>query len=95
MDLYSRTRFLLGENAMEKLKNAHVALFGVGGVGGYVAEALVRSGIGKLTLVDHDTVSRSNINRQILATEETVGKDKVAVAAEQIIQREIVFNTVF
>ncbi len=84
MDIYSRTRFLLGENAMEKLKNAHVALFGVGGVGGYVAEALARSGIGKLTLVDHDTVSLSNRNRQILATEETVGKDKVTVAAERM-----------
>ena len=84
MDIYSRTKFLLGEKAMEQLKNAHVALFGLGGVGGYVAEALARSGVGKMTLVDHDTVSLSNRNRQILATEDTVGRDKVTVAAERI-----------
>ncbi len=84
MDRYSRTRFLLGDHAMEKLKNAHVAIFGLGGVGGYAAEALARSGVGTLTLVDHDTISRSNINRQILATEETVGRDKVTAAAERI-----------
>lgn len=84
MDRYSRTRFLLGDEAMKKLQNAHIALFGVGGVGGYVAEALARSGVGRITLVDHDTVSLTNINRQILATENTVGKDKVTVAAERI-----------
>ena len=84
MDPYSRTRFLLGANAMDKLRDAHVALFGLGGVGGYVAEALARSGIGELTLVDHDTVSLSNINRQILATRETVGQDKVLAAAERV-----------
>ena len=85
MDRYSRTQFLLGEDGMEKLKNARVAVFGLGGVGGYVAEALARSGVGALTLVDHDTISLSNINRQILATENTVGKDKVTVAAERIL----------
>ena len=85
MDRYSRTRFLLGQEAMDKLKNAHVAVFGVGGVGGYVAEALARSGVGMLTLVDHDTISLSNINRQILATEDTVGKDKVTVAAQRVL----------
>ena len=85
MDRYSRTRFLLGQNAMDKLKNAHVAVFGVGGVGGYVAEALARSGVGALTLVDHDTISLSNVNRQILATTDTVGKDKVTVAAERVL----------
>ena len=85
MDRYSRTRFLLGQDGMDKLKNAHVAVFGMGGVGGYVAEALARSGVGALTLVDHDTISLSNINRQILATSETVGKDKVTVAAERIL----------
>ena len=69
---------------MDKLKNAHVAVFGLGGVGGYVAEALARSGVGALTLVDHDTISKSNINRQILATEDTVGKDKVSVAADRV-----------
>lgn len=84
MDAYSRTRFLLGDTAMEKLKNAHVALFGLGGVGGYVAEALARSGVGALTLVDHDTISVTNINRQVLATHATVGQDKVTAAAERI-----------
>ncbi len=84
MDAYSRTRFLLGDDAMEKLKNAHVAVFGLGGVGGYVVEALARSGIGALTLVDHDTVSLTNINRQILATGETVGQDKVTAAARRV-----------
>lgn len=84
MDPYSRTRFLLGDNAMRKLKNAHVAIFGLGGVGGYVAEALARSGLGKLTLVDHDTISMTNINRQILATRDTVGMDKVEAAANRI-----------
>ena len=76
MDQYSRTRFLLGSEGMEKLKNAHVAVFGLGGVGGYVVEALARSGIGALTLVDHDTISLTNINRQILATHETIGMEK-------------------
>lgn len=85
MDPYSRTRFLLGDSGMEKLKNAHVAVFGLGGVGGYVAEALARSGIGSLTLVDHDTVSLTNINRQILATHATVGQDKVTAAKERVL----------
>jgi len=84
MDAYSRTRFLLGDDAMQKLKNAHVAVFGLGGVGGYVAEALARSGVGALTLVDHDTISLSNINRQILATRDTVGMAKVDAAAARI-----------
>ena len=84
MDRYTRTRFLLGEDALNKLKNAHVAVFGMGGVGGYVVEALARSGVGALTLVDHDTISKTNINRQIFATENTVGKDKVTVAAERV-----------
>ena len=84
MDPYSRTRFLLGEDAMKKLKNAHVALFGLGGVGGYVAEALARTGIGELTLVDHDTISLTNLNRQLLATRETVGQDKAEAAARRV-----------
>ena len=84
MDRYSRTRFLLGQEAMDKLQKAHIAIFGLGGVGGYVAEALARSGVGALTLVDHDTISKSNINRQILATVDTIGKDKVTVAAERV-----------
>ena len=84
MNPYSRTQFLLGEAAMEKLKNAHVAVFGLGGVGGYAVEALARSGVGTLTLVDHDTISTTNLNRQILATTATVGMDKVTAAAERV-----------
>ncbi len=84
MDPYSRTRFVLGDEAMEKLRKAHVAVFGLGGVGGYVVEALARSGIGALDLVDHDTVSFTNINRQILATRETVGMDKTEAAARRV-----------
>ena len=84
MDPYSRTRFLLGDAAMEKLKNARVAVFGIGGVGGYVVEALARSGVGALDLIDHDTVSETNINRQILATRDTVGMDKVTAAAQRV-----------
>ena len=84
MDAFSRTRLLLGVDAMEKLKNAHVAVFGLGGVGGYVVEALARSGIGALTLVDHDTVSVTNINRQVLATYDTVGMEKSAAAARRV-----------
>ena len=84
MDAYSRTRFLLGDDGMMKLKNAHVAVFGLGGVGGYVAEALARSGVGTLTLVDHDTISETNINRQILATTDTVGMDKAEAAAQRV-----------
>ena len=84
MDPYSRTRILLGADAMEKLKNAHVAVFGLGGVGGYVVEALARSGVGQLTLVDHDTISITNINRQILATTQTVGCTKAQAAADRV-----------
>ena len=84
MDKFSRARFLLGDTAMKKLNNAHVAVFGLGGVGGYVVEALARTGVGALTLVDHDTISRSNLNRQILATEDTVGMDKVTAAAQRV-----------
>jgi len=80
MDAYGRTRLLLGQEGMEKLKNAHIAVFGLGGVGGYVVEALARSGVGTLELVDHDTISLSNINRQILATRDTVGMDKAEAA---------------
>ncbi len=84
MDSYCRTRFLLGDAAMEKLKNARVAVFGLGGVGGYVVEALARSGIGALDLVDHDTISLTNINRQILATRQTLGQDKTEAAARRV-----------
>ena len=84
MDIYARTRLLLGDTAMDKLKNAKVAVFGLGGVGGYVVEALARSGVGALELIDHDTVSPTNINRQILATQETVGMDKAEAAARRV-----------
>ena len=85
MDPYSRTRLLLGSDAMDKLHKAHVAVFGLGGVGGYVVEALARSGVGALDLIDHDTVSETNINRQILATRDTVGMDKVTAAAQRVL----------
>lgn len=84
MNWLSRTQFLLGQAGMEKLKNARVAVFGLGGVGGYAVEGLARSGVGALELVDHDTVSMTNLNRQILATTETVGMDKVEAAARRV-----------
>ena len=85
MDPLSRTRLLLGNESMEKLKNARVAVFGLGGVGGYVAEALARSGVGAMELVDHDTVSLTNINRQILATHSTVGMAKAEAARQRVL----------
>lgn len=81
---FSRTELLLGKNALEKLKAAHVIVFGVGGVGGYVVEALARSGVGAIDVVDDDKVCLTNINRQIIATTKTVGKYKVDVAEERI-----------
>ena len=85
MDAFSRTRLLLGNAAMEKLKNARVAVFGLGGVGGYVVEALARSGVGALDLVDHDTISPTNINRQILATTDTIGTEKADAAKARVL----------
>ena len=76
---FARTQIIYGASSMEKLYAAKVAVFGVGGVGGYVAEALARSGIGHLLLVDNDTVSVTNINRQIIALHSTIGKSKVQV----------------
>ena len=76
---FERTELLLGKDAIQKLKNAHVAVFGVGGVGGFVVEALVRSGVGEIDVIDKDTVSLSNINRQIIALHSTVGQPKVEV----------------
>ena len=81
---FSRTRMLLGDYAMARLAGAHVAVFGVGGVGGYVVEALARSGVGTLTLVDDDTVSLTNINRQIIALHSTLGIPKVDAARARI-----------
>lgn len=80
----SRTELLIGKDALDKLKNATVAVFGVGGVGGYAVEALARSGVGSFELIDNDTVSLSNLNRQIIATRETIGRDKVEVMKERI-----------
>ena len=82
---FSRTELLLGKEGMERLKNARVAVFGVGGVGGYVCEALVRSGVGAFDLIDDDKVCLTNINRQIIATRSTVGKYKVDVMKERML----------
>ena len=82
---FSRTALLLGEEAMEKLKGARVAVFGIGGVGGYCVEALARSGIGTLDLIDNDTVNITNLNRQIIATHDTLGMAKVDAAKARIL----------
>ena len=82
---FLRTAMLLGEEAVVRLQKARVAVFGIGGVGGYTVEALARSGIGQLDLIDNDDVSRSNINRQILATHSTVGLPKVEAAKRRIL----------
>ena len=84
MERFARTELLLGKSGMERLKSARVAVFGIGGVGGHVVEALARSGIGAIDLVDHDQVSLSNINRQIIATQHTLGQLKVDAARERI-----------
>lgn len=81
---FSRSQLLLGENSIDKLSEATVAIFGVGGVGGYVVEALARTGVGHFVLVDNDQVSPTNINRQIIATTKTVGMDKVEVMKNRI-----------
>lgn len=81
---YTRTELLLGNEAMERLRQARVAVFGIGGVGGYAVEALARSGVGALDLIDDDTVSLTNLNRQIIALHSTVGRPKVEVAAERV-----------
>lgn len=83
---FSRTELLLGKEAMNKLKNSRVAVFGIGGVGGYVCEALVRSGIGAFDLIDDDKVCLTNLNRQIIATRKTVGKYKVDVMKERMLE---------
>ena len=80
MEKFLRTEMLLGSEAIEKLKNSRVAIFGIGGVGGYTLEALVRAGVGEIDIIDSDEVATSNINRQILATTKTVGEKKVDVA---------------
>lgn len=94
--IFKRTEALIGTEALEKLKNSHVAVFGVGGVGGYVAEALIRSGIGTLTLIDNDTVKESNINRQVIALHSTIGEMKTEVFRKRAIDinPDITVNTV-
>ncbi len=81
----SRTAYVYGEQAIEKLKGAKVAVFGVGGVGGYICEALCRAGVGRIDIFDRDTVSLSNINRQIIALHSTVGRPKVEVMKERML----------
>jgi tRNA A37 threonylcarbamoyladenosine dehydratase len=85
LNQFSRTELLFGKEAMEKLADSRVAVFGIGGVGGYTVEALVRSGVGKLDLIDDDKVCLTNLNRQIIATRSTVGKYKVDVMKDRIL----------
>ena len=86
LNQFSRTELLYGKEAMEKLKNSRVAVFGIGGVGGFTVEALARSGVGMIDIIDDDRVCLTNINRQIIATRKTVGKYKVDVAEERILE---------
>lgn len=85
LNQFSRIELLLGQERMKHLANTRIAVFGIGGVGGYVVEALVRSGIGALDLIDNDTVCLTNLNRQIIATHQTLGQDKVEVMKERIL----------
>ena len=86
LNQFSRTELLYGKDAMKKLNESRVAVFGIGGVGGYTAEALARSGVGALDLIDDDKICLTNINRQIFATRKTVGKFKVDVAKERLLE---------
>lgn len=86
LNQFSRTQLLLGEEAMRKLEQSRVAVFGIGGVGGYVCEALVRSGVGAFDLIDDDKICLTNLNRQIIATRKTVGKYKADVMKERILE---------
>ena len=86
LNQFSRTELLFGKEAMERLQNSRVAVFGIGGVGGYTVEALVRSGVGTIDIIDDDKVCLTNINRQIYATRKTVGKYKVDVAEERCLE---------
>ena len=84
LNQFSRTELLIGQDGLNKLKNSRVAVFGIGGVGGYVVEGLVRSGLGSIDLIDNDKVSLTNINRQIIATHKTIGMSKVDAAEDRI-----------
>ena len=86
LNQFSRTTLLLGDEAMEILNNSRVAVFGIGGVGGYCCEALVRSGVGHFDLIDDDQVCLTNLNRQIIATRKTVGRDKADVMKERMLE---------
>lgn len=86
LDQFSRTKLLIGEEGIKKLQNSKVAVFGIGGVGSFVVEGLVRSGVGNFVLVDNDEVSLTNLNRQIIATTKTIGKPKVEVARKRILE---------
>ena len=97
---FIRTEKLIGKDNLEKLKNSHIAVFGIGGVGGYATEALIRAGVGKIDIIDNDTVSESNINRQIIATTDNIGQYKVDVMKERILkinpQAEVnAYNTLY
>lgn len=83
--MYERTEMVLGKEGIQKLKSSHVAVFGIGGVGGFTTEALVRAGVGELTIVDYDTVSESNLNRQIIALRSTIGRKKTEVMSERLL----------
>lgn len=83
-DAFSRERMLLGEAAVQRLRESHVIVFGLGGVGSFAVEALARAGVGELTLVDHDTISITNLNRQLYALHSTLGRRKVDVARERV-----------
>lgn len=99
MDIFSRTELLIGADGMERLKNAKVAVFGIGGVGGYVCEMLARSGVGGIALFDSDTVSTTNRNRQIIALESSTGRPKVEVMRDRILdinpEASVTANNVF
>ncbi len=84
-EYFKRTEYLLGAASMERLKNSRIAVFGIGGVGGYVCEALIRSGIGQIDIFDNDTISETNINRQIIATVDTIGKPKTQVMKKRLL----------
>ena len=99
METFNRVKLLIGEEGYNKLKSSHVAVFGVGGVGGFTAEALVRSGVGELTVFDNDVVGLSNLNRQIISTTSQIGRLKVDVIKERLLsinpQLKINVNNVF
>ena len=84
-NIFTRTEILIGTEKLNKIKNAKVIVYGVGGVGSFVVEALARAGVGHIIIIDYDKVAISNINRQIIATNETIGKYKVEVAKERIL----------